>query len=128
MGTFIAAIATVIIAVFTALVWKINKRMEWLSSAAESHSALILRMEAEKRGIEMEWWDPSIEDFPREGRHQEPCKINKIYLGIHPKLQKKNQPDSICYQLGLFVRDFRENMVSCWDDFIEGKQADQDAE
>ncbi|MGD8617913.1 MAG: hypothetical protein PVH54_01860 [Gammaproteobacteria bacterium] len=126
MGTFIATIATVIIAVFTALVWKINRRMEWLSGAMESHSTLILRMEAEKRGIEMEWWDPSIEEFPREGRHQDPCKINKIYLGIHPKFRKKSQPDSICYQLGLFVRDFRENVLTCWDDFIEGKQAEQD--
>jgi hypothetical protein len=124
MGTFIATIATVVIAVFTALVWKINRRMEWLTGAMESHSALMLRMEAEKKEIEIEWWDPSIEDFPREGKHQEPCKIQKIYVAIQPNL-RKYQSDSMCYQLGLFVRDFRENLQTCWDDFLEGKRPEE---
>jgi|GEM_PF-3310640 len=124
MGTFIATIATVVIAVFTALVWKINRRMEWLTGAMESHSALMLRMEAEKKEIEIEWWDPSIEDFPREGKHQEPCKIKKIYVAIQPNL-RKYQSDSMCYQLGLFVRDFREKLQTCWDDFLEGKRPEE---
>lgn len=126
MGTLIATIATVVIAVFTALVWKISKRMEWLTGAMESHSALLLRMEAENKGIAMEWWDPSIEDIPGEGQHREPCKIRKIYVGLHPRL-RKNETDSLCYQLGLFVRDFREHTLDCWDAFLAGKRSSQDS-
>lgn len=127
MGTFIATLATVVVAVLAALVWKINKRMTWLCGALESHSSLTLRMEAEKRGIELQWWDPSIEDFPREGQHGEPCRLEKIYIGVPPRWRKK-QDESACYRLGLFVRDFRENVLNCWDDFLEGKRADPDAE
>ena len=127
MGTFIATLATLAVAVLTALVWKINKQMAWLAGAMESHSAMMLRMEAEQRGIELEWWDPSIEAFPREGGHGEPCRIGKIYIGIPPRWRKK-QTGSVCYRLGLFVRDFRENVLNCWDDFLEGRRADPDAD
>jgi len=125
MDTFLATIATLAIAIIAALVWKINKRVEWLSGAMESHSALMLRLEAENRGIELEWWDPSIEEFPREGQHGEPCKIQKIYIGIDPKL-RKNKPQSLFYRLGLFVRDFRENIENCWDDFSAGRKSVDD--
>jgi hypothetical protein len=113
-------VATVLIAIFTGLVWKINKRMEWLTGAIESHSTTMLRIEVEKAGKEIIWWDPSIKDFPDKGEHQQPCELKTIYLGIHPKL-RANQPESMCYRLGLFVRDFWEKPRDCWDDFLLGK-------
>lgn len=121
MGTFIATVATVIIAVFTALVWKLCKRIEWLTGAMETHADSILKIQAHIHDIPVELWDPSIEDFPRKQGHKEPYTLEKIYIGIHPEL-RKNPPPSLSYQLGLFVRDFWEKPRECWDDFLRGKR------
>lgn len=123
MMGFLLAVATIFIAVFTGLVWQINKRMTWLTGAIESHSTMMLRIEAEKAGKEIIWWDPSVQDFPRDGEHEKPCKLDKIYLGIDPKL-RTDQPDPVCYHLGLFVRDIWKKPRDCWDDFIRGKNED----
>jgi hypothetical protein len=127
METLIATLATVIIAVFTGLVWKINNRMARLTGVMESHSTIMLRMEAKKQGIPIEWWDPTINDFPREGKHQEQCELKTIYLALDPKL-RENPPESACYQLGLFVRDFWDNLRTCRDDFLRGRRSTEDPE
>lgn len=121
MMEFLVAIATLVIAVFTALVWKISKRMEWLTAAMESHSETMLKIAAHKADIPMELWDPSIENFPRKYGHKEPYTLEKLYVGIHPSL-RNNPPPSLCYQLGLFARDFWEKPRDCWDDFLRGKR------
>lgn len=121
MGTFIATLAIVVIAVFTALVWKINKRMEWLTAAMESHAQKMLEIKAHDNNIPVELWDPSIEPFPPAAGHREPCMLDKIYIGIPPEM-RKNPPPSFSYQLGLFVRDFWEKPREWWDDFLRGKR------
>jgi hypothetical protein len=53
---------TLVIAIFTYLAWKVYEKIAWLTGAIESHSDLMLRIEA-LRGIhgkatELVWWDP----------------------------------------------------------------------
>jgi len=61
-------ILTLIIALLTFLLWKVYERIAWLTGAMETHSDLMLRIEA-KRGIneqpiKLVWWDPTIADPP----------------------------------------------------------------
>lgn len=60
----IMIVLTLVIAFFTYLVWKVYERIAWLTGAMESHSELMLRIEA-KRGIEGQpieilQWDPIV--------------------------------------------------------------------
>jgi hypothetical protein len=69
--------------------WRINARIAWLTGAMESHSAVMIRIEA-KRGINNQpvktiWWDPTQADFPFSGVHGKTDDLTKIYLGIPPK-------------------------------------------
>lgn len=75
-----------IISYFT---WRISSRLAWLTGAMETHSTMMLRIEA-KRGIDGQpikviWWDPSREAFPFSGEHRAEADLEKIYLGIPPK-------------------------------------------
>jgi len=70
-------------------VWRINARVSWLTGAMESHSTMMLRIEAklgvEKEPIKVIWWYPTMQKFPFSGEHGQEAKLNKIYLGIPPK-------------------------------------------
>lgn len=71
------------------LVWRLNRRVTWLTGALESHSALMLRIEA-KRGIEgkpikVVWWDPNREKRPFKGAHGVEADLEKIYLYLPPE-------------------------------------------
>ena len=126
MMELLVAMGTLVIAVFTGLVWKINKRMEWLTGAMESHSDIMLRLEAHKQGIPMELWDKSVDPFPRQYGHKEPYKLEKIYIGVHPALRKE-PPPSTCYQIGTLFSGLR-NWRDCWDDFQEGRKSEDNPE
>ena len=68
LETWIMILLTATIALFTYLVWKVYERIAWLTGAMETHSELMLRIEA-CRGVRDEpikllWWDPTIEDPP----------------------------------------------------------------
>ena len=61
---------TFVVAVLTFLVWKVYERIAWLTGAMETHSDLMLRIEA-LRGIDgkqiaLIWWDPTIGDPPTQ--------------------------------------------------------------
>lgn len=86
---------TLIIAFFTYLVWKVYERIAWLTGAMESHSNIMLRIEA-KRGIsnqpiKLVWWDPTIEPPPVKGDHGQEIDLNTIYVYL-PLSQRKNKP------------------------------------
>jgi hypothetical protein len=75
--------------------WRISSRVAWLTGAMETHSTMMLRIEA-KRGIKEKpikliWWDPSIEPFPFSGEHNTEAELSEIYLGIPPKHRRANQ-------------------------------------
>ena len=87
----LTTIFTAIIAICTIMVWRITSGMEWYASAVESHSNLMLRLEAEKREVELLWWDPTIEPFPFSGRHKEKAELTRIHVGFPPQ-HRKNRP------------------------------------
>ena len=71
------------------LAWRINKHVMWLTGALESHSTLMLRLEA-KRGvkdtpIKVIWWDPNREEAPFDGAHGKEADLDNIHLFFPPK-------------------------------------------
>ena len=75
--------------------WRISAKIAWFTGAMETHSTMMLRIEA-KRGINGEpikviWWNPSIKHFPFFGEHNTEAELSEIYLGIPPKFRRANQ-------------------------------------
>ena len=88
---------TLVIAVLTYLIWKVYERIAWLTGAMESHSDLMLRIEAlrgiGRKPIELVWWDPTIENVPTVKEHGKPVEMNRIYIYLPPKL-RQNKPST----------------------------------
>ena len=79
----------------SALVWRLNRRVTWLTGALESHSTLMLRLEA-KRGVEgkpikVVWWDPNREKPPFKGAHGVEAELEQIYLYLPPEHRECNR-------------------------------------
>ena len=90
---WIIAVLTLIIALFTYLVWRVYERIAWLTGAMESHSNLMLRIEA-LRGIngkplELIWWDPTIGPIPSVKEHGKPVDVTRIYIYLPPALRSR---------------------------------------
>jgi hypothetical protein len=82
--------------VFHLLVWKVYERIAWLTGAMETHSDLMLRIEA-RRGIKDEsikllWWDPTIEKTPTKKEHGQEVDLSTIYIYLPPEL-RRSQPN-----------------------------------
>ena len=71
---WILVFLTFVIAIFTFLVWKVYERIAWLTGAMESHSDLMLRINAARgingKPIDLVWWDPTIADAPVTKEHE----------------------------------------------------------
>ena len=92
MAEWIMVILTIVIAVFTFLVWKVYERMAWLTGAMETHSDLMLRIEA-RRGISGEpikllWWDPTIEQIPTKKQHGQEIDLSTIYIYLPLEMRR----------------------------------------
>ena len=74
-----SASATVVISVLSYLVWRSNKRIEWLTGALESHSDIQLAIAAKEAGMEVIWWDPTLEKVPTVRKHGEPRDLSRVY-------------------------------------------------
>ena len=101
MTNFLMVLLTAVIALFTFLVWKVYERIAWLTGAMETHSDLMLRIEA-KRGIndspiKVVWWDPTIEKPPGKREHGKEVELNTIYCYLPPR-ERRVQP-SWCSKL-----------------------------
>ncbi len=73
MAEWIMVVLTLVVVFLTLLVVKVYDRIAWLTGSMESHSDLMLRIEA-RRGINGEpvkllWWDPTIEGVPTKKQH-----------------------------------------------------------
>ena len=95
MANWIMVVLTIVIAFFTYLVWKVYERIAWLTGAMETHSEIMLRIEA-KRGIngqpiKLVAWDPTIEAPPIKREHGQEIDVNTIYVYL-PLGQRKNKP------------------------------------
>ena len=81
--------------VFTFLVWKVYELIAWLTGAMETHSDLMLRIEA-LRGIndmpiKLVWWDPTIEKIPTKKEHGQEIDLSTIYMYL-PLEMRRNKP------------------------------------
>jgi len=95
MANGIMVFLTLIIAFFTYLVWKVYERIAWLTGAMETHSDLMLRIEA-SRGIngapiKLLWWDPTIEPPPVKREHGQEIDLSTIYIYL-PLSNRRNRP------------------------------------
>ena len=70
---------------------KLQARLNWLMGAVESHTNLMVMMGAKDRGIDMVWWDPTIERAPSH-EHGEPVNLEKIRIGL-PERDRKQPAD-----------------------------------
>jgi hypothetical protein len=106
MADFFLVLLTAIIAFFTYLVWVLYDRIAWLTGAMESHSAILLRLEAARgvntEAVEVVWWDPTIERMPSTAVHGEPAKLERIYMAIPMRMRKhrKSLKDKLLMALG----------------------------
>ena len=95
VANWIMAFLTLIIAFFTYLVWKVYERIAWLTGAMETHSDIIMRIEAKKgingNPIKLIAWDPTIAPPPIKRKHGEEIDVNTIYVYL-PLSQRKNKP------------------------------------
>jgi hypothetical protein len=94
MAEWVTAGLTIVIAFFTFLVFRVYQRMAFLTGAIESHSNLMVRIEA-KRGIDGKsikaiWWDPTVEKTPIR-QHGQEDDLSTIYLFL-PQEQRKYRP------------------------------------
>lgn len=91
---WITVILTLVIAFFTFLVWKVYERIAWFTGAMESHSDLMLKIEAMRgsgtgQPIKLIWWDPSIGDPPVSRKHGKEVDLNTIYVCLSPKYRQR---------------------------------------
>lgn len=69
--------------------WRVSTRLAWFTGAMESHSDIMMRLEAQKQKIPMVWWDPTVEAFPRDGiAHGKPCHIKRLAIGMPEHLRQ----------------------------------------
>jgi len=91
------ALLTAVIALFTYLVWRVYRRIEWLTGAMESHSAILLRLEAARsvsptgQPVKVIWWDPDIEPPPITPEHGKEAQVNEVYVYLPPRLRRNRQ-------------------------------------
>ncbi|MDX1489303.1 MAG: hypothetical protein R3268_13925 [Acidiferrobacterales bacterium] len=76
------------IACFAWASWRVSTRLAWLTGAMESHSDIMMSLEATKQKVPMVWWDPTVEVFPHDGvAHGKPCSIKKLAIGMPEHLR-----------------------------------------
>lgn len=80
----ITAISSVVIAVFTFLVWKVYRRLTWFTGAMERHSDQQRRMVAKQQKIPIVLWDKTIHDWPEDGDHGQRDQVKYIAVGVAP--------------------------------------------
>ena len=70
---------------------KYNERLTWFTGAMESHSKIMMRLEANRQKIPVVWWDPDIEGVPTtpSKKHKAPAEISTVYQFLPPNLRKK---------------------------------------
>jgi len=94
---WIIAGLTFIIAIFTFLVWRVYRRIAWLTGSMETHSDLMLRLQAliggaDGKPIELIWWDPTIEDAPGVREHGKPVEMKRIHIYLPLELRRNKPP------------------------------------
>ena len=104
LADWLMVIITILVAFISLMAWHVSKLIAWLTGAIESHSSIMLRLEA-KRGVGEEpikvvWWDPTIETPPINRKHGDEADINCIYSYVPPKERKCPPNWLVCWLSG----------------------------
>jgi hypothetical protein len=95
VAAWITVIATLVIAFLTFLVWKVYERMAWLTGAMETHSDLMLRIEAQRgingEPIKLVWWDPTIGKTPTKKEHGQRIDLSTIYVYLPLEMRQNKR-------------------------------------
>lgn len=98
MGTNeLIALLTGVIALFTYLVWRCYRRIEWLTGSLESHSMIALRLEVARtmtssgQSVKIIWWDPDIGGAGAQPKHGDDATVNEVRIFLPPHLRQGRQ-------------------------------------
>ena len=95
LANWALVVLTLIAVLLTYLVWKVYERIAWLTGAMETHSDLMLRIEAlrgiNNKPIELIWWDPTIAEPPIHIEHGKPVELNRIHIYLPLKLRRNKK-------------------------------------
>jgi len=84
-----------LLVLITFLIYKLNERLTWFTGAMESHSDLMLRIEAYRgingKRIDLVWWDPSLGAPPIKREHGQPVQLERIYCFL-PERERQFRP------------------------------------
>jgi hypothetical protein len=83
-------ILTAVIAIFTALVWRVYSRMRFMMGAQRSHTARLVQLEARRDGIKLVWRDAMVEPPPSTALHRHDMRFETIYFMI-PEDQRQSR-------------------------------------
>jgi hypothetical protein len=63
---------------------KTNEDIAWFTGSMESHSALMMRLEAKRQNVAVCWWDPERADPPsrEHQKHGDSAELREIYLYV----------------------------------------------
>ncbi len=93
MAEWIMVVLTLVIAMFAFLVWKTYYRIEWFTGSMETHSDLMLQIEARRgingKPIKLVYWDPTIVKFPKKKQHGHVVDLSVIYIGLPLGMRQK---------------------------------------
>lgn len=95
LANWLMIIITLLVAFISLMAWRTSQLIAWITGAMESHSSIMLRLEA-KRGvgeqpIKVIWWDPTIEAPPISRKHGEEADIKCIYSYVPLKERKSRR-------------------------------------
>jgi hypothetical protein len=110
LALIVTAIATIVMAFAAIASWRVSGRLEdmqqrlielqkranWLTGALESHSAVNMRLSAEKQGKKVIWWDPTNDGPikrppPARPTHLESALSDTVYVYVPP--EDRRYPD-----------------------------------
>jgi hypothetical protein len=87
--SFIELLLTGAIVFFGWASWRTASRLAWFTGAMESHSEIMLRLEARRQKIPTVWWDPTVEAPPFHGvAHGKKCQIAQIRIFLPEHLRQ----------------------------------------
>ncbi len=62
---------------------KVSETIAALTGAMETHSSLMMQLEAKKQGVKLTWWDPTQAPFPNiNAGHRNPIPLDEIFVGM----------------------------------------------
>lgn len=91
VSALISTAATVVIAFLSYQLYRSNQRITWLTGAMETHSEIQLAIAAKEAGMEVIWWDPTLEKVPTDRKHGEHRDLSRVYIFLPPDERAGNR-------------------------------------